>query len=144
MKNPSHAKNDPRILKFFDCIYYSVQILESQYRDLNGVVASLKPSDSSKIIRALAVAWSIVDTLNRIREVAQNVPGLSNKTPELKAFLDSTKVVAKFRNYIQHLRNELGKQNLDNFPVWGTFSWINNDDSTICYTSFTGTTAGNG
>lgn len=45
----------------------------------------------------------------RLREVAQAVPGLSMKTPELRLFLNDTAIAEEFRRYIQHLRTELSK-----------------------------------
>jgi hypothetical protein len=135
-----HSKEDPRLFKFLDCIHYSLAILNTQYYDLSSILAKLTPSDSDQIVRALAVSWSIVDSIHRIREVAQNIPGLSGQTPQLKSFINDTSIVEDFRDYIQHLRNELAKINLDNFPVWGSFSWIEDkDNQEICHTALTGT-----
>jgi len=138
-----HSKDDPRLFRFLDFIYYSLEVLNVQYNDLNGILIKLKPSDSKEIIHALAISWSIIDSIHRIREVAQNIPGLSSKTPQLKSFLDETKIVEVYRDYIQHLRNELSKIELDPFPVWGNFSWIDNEDKITCHTAFTGSVVGN-
>lgn len=138
-----HPKEDQRLFKFLDCIHYSLAILNTQYNDLSSILAKLTPSDSDQIIRALAVSWSIVDSIHRIREVAQNIPGLSGQTPQLKSFINDTNIVEDFRGYIQHLRNELAKIDLDNFPVWGSFSWIDKDNQEICHTALTGTVIGN-
>jgi hypothetical protein len=138
-----HSKDDLRLFRFLDCIHYSLEVLNIQYNDLNSILAKLKPSDSSQIIRALAVSWSIVDSIHRIREVAQNIPGLGGDAPQLKSFLYDTRIVDVYRDYIRHLRNELSKTDLDKFPVWGSFSWIDNEDKKTCHTAFTGSVIGN-
>jgi len=65
-----------------------------------------------------------VDVVHRIREVAEALPGLSKKEQPLRAFLSATAVVEDFRHYIQHLRSELSKKDVNPFPVWGSLSWI--------------------
>lgn len=137
--NNKHPSQDPRLFRFLDCIHYSKIILMDQHKQLNQIIDELVPTNSDLIIRCISISWAIVDSIHRIREVAQNIPGLSAKNENLKSFLNNTHIVEDFRHYIQHLRSELAKTTLDNFPVWGSFSWVDNKDNTVSNTAVTGT-----
>jgi hypothetical protein len=86
--------------------------------------------------------WSFIDVVNRIREIAQAIPGLSNRNHGLVAFLESTKQAENYRHYIQHLRSELLKKELNPFPVWGSLSWVDPEDPTCSYMVFIGAQIG--
>jgi hypothetical protein len=86
--------------------------------------------------------WSFVDTVHRIREVAQAIPGLSRKNTELRLFLDTTIIAGEFRDYIQHLRSELSKLPGNTFPVWGSLSWVDPTDPQLTHTALAGAQVG--
>jgi hemerythrin-like domain-containing protein len=44
-----------------------------------------------------------------------------------------TKIAEYYRHYIQHLRQELTKRDLNLFPVWRTLSWVDPEDSNNTY-----------
>ncbi|MFI5364203.1 MAG: hypothetical protein ACHQ4J_01140 [Candidatus Binatia bacterium] len=110
-------------MKCLDGLHYSFAILEFVYAPLYDLCTQI-PSDSSALFPALWHCWSFVDIVQRIREIAQAIPGLSGKDTHLKSFLDSTSVAEEFRHYIQHLRAELSKKQTNPFPVWGTLAWV--------------------
>ncbi|MBI4566251.1 MAG: hypothetical protein HY716_16320 [Planctomycetes bacterium] len=118
-----HAATDIRIVKCLDGLHYSFEILDYAYADLYTTCVKIK-EDPSAIVPALWRCWTIVDTIHRIREIAQATPGLSKKAPELVAFLKGTDLAKDYRHYIQHLRKELSKNPVDPFPVWGSLSWV--------------------
>jgi hypothetical protein len=95
-------------------------------------------SSQASVHNAFWRAWSFVDTVHRIREVAQNVPGLSSKNHELRIFLSSTSIAEDFRHYIQHLRQELSKVPGNALPVWGSLSWVDPNDPMLCHTALAG------
>ena len=123
-----HASKDERIYRFYDSIHFSQEILKHQKSELDKILIKISPDDYDYIFKALIISWAIVDSINRIREIAQNIPGLSRRNRILINFLNQSAIVEDFRHYIQHLRKELAKKELDDFPVWGNFSWI--DEST--------------
>lgn len=133
-----HVSEDPRLYKFFEAMHYSDFVLRQNYDELNSLIEHLEKENGSAIVRAQMICWTIIDTIHRIREVAQNIPGLSRRNEHLKKLVQETAIVEKFRNYVQHLRNELSKKEMNNFPVWGSFSWIDHNDPRVSHTAISG------
>ena len=119
---------DIRKIQCLDGLHYSFQMLRHYYADLWDTCCKI-PTDNSKAIPALASCWGFIDALHRIREIAQSVPGLNVKHPEMRAFLSTSFLAEDYRHYIQHLRGELAKSQPNSFPVWGTLSWADNNKS---------------
>lgn len=127
-----HASSDIRIVKCLDGLHYSFEILEYIYSPLHEVCSQVKV-DRSSLLPALWRCWSFIDVVHRIREVAQALPGLSKKDRELVTFLDATKLAEEFRHYLQHLRSELSKRDVNPFPVWGSLAWVDPVNSASSY-----------
>jgi hypothetical protein len=132
-----HAKNDLRLFRFFDGINNCLAMLEVNHGDLTRIVGALSPKDAPGILRAMSLAWTLVDIVHRSRELAQALPGLGKKEPAVREFLAATQLAEDFRHYIQHLRSELAKPSIGPFPVWGSFSWV--DSEGMCHTACQGT-----
>ena len=126
-----------RSLKCLDGLYYSFEMLDYSYSDLYELCIGIK-EDSKKIIPALTKSWLFIDSVHRIREISQAIPGLSGKNKELKEFLKITEISEFYRNYIQHLRGELSKKDINTFPAWGNLAWVDPKDSTISYIAILG------
>lgn len=114
---------DFRKIRCWDGLHFSFQLLHHHYSSLWETCCKI-PTENPKLIPALAGCWGFIDALHRIREIAQSVPDLSVKAPEMRAFLSATKVAEDGRHYIQHLRNELANDPPNTFPVWGSISWV--------------------
>ena len=127
-----HASSDIRIVKCLDGLHYSFETLKYVYSSLHEVCSNITENQEA-LIPAIWQCWSFVDVLHRIREIAQAMPGLSKKDKELTAFLEATKLAEEYRHYIQHLRSELSKPNINPFPVWGSLSWVDPKDISKTY-----------
>lgn len=115
---------DVRKIRCLDGLHYSFQMLRHYYTGLWETCCEI-PGSNAKLIPALASAWGFIDALYRIREIAQAVPGLSAKQPDMQAFLSASGLAEDYRHYIHHLRGELANDLPTNsFPVWGTLSWV--------------------
>jgi len=125
----------------FDGLHYSFELLGYFYQGLHKVCCAI-PADNSKVIPALASCWGFIDTLHRIREIAQAIPGLSVKHQEMRAFLEATTLAEEYRHYIQHLRHELGKDPPNSFPVWGSLSWVDENKPDRSYIAIFGADIG--
>ncbi len=136
-----HASTDTRLVRCLDGLAISFAMLDQIQQDLHMVCAAIKDNKKS-LPGAFLRCWSFIDTVHRIREVAQAVPGLSSKTAELRLFLDATAIAEEFRNYIQHLRSELSKVPGNTFPVWGSLSWVDPNDSLLTHTALAGAQVG--
>jgi hypothetical protein len=69
-------------------------------------------------------AWSIVDSLHRLRELLDSFPNLQKRSMTYKVFRRVTEPVEALRNHAQHLRGQLSNPELGHLPVWGTVSWL--------------------
>ena len=132
-----HASTDLRLVKCLDGLHYSFALLEHAYDGLHQMCAAIN-TDRAQLVPVLSKCWMFVDLVHRIRELAQAIPGLSGKTKELRSFVKATQVAESFRHYIQHLRGELSKTEVNPFPVWGTLSWVDGDDSSKSHTAVIG------
>lgn len=127
-----HASTDIRKVKCLDGLHYSFELLDYNYSKMHESCLAIN-EDQNNLIPALSKCWSFVDLVHRIREIALALPGLSGKSEELCTFLNTTSVSEDFRHYIQHLRRELSKKEINNFPAWGTLSWVDGKDNSISY-----------
>lgn len=118
-------------------MHYSFQMMYLSQEKLWETCCAI-PSDNSQAVLALSLCWSFIDSLHRVREIAQATPGLNKKDLEMRMFLETTAVSEDFRHYIQHLRQELNKEPPNAFPVWGSLSWVDPADSTKAYTAHLG------
>jgi hypothetical protein len=113
---------------FHDGIYYSVEITRRIYGDLVERCHALgqfqfdNPIDLG--VRAIADAWSIVDSLYRIRRLLENMPGIKQNSPQLQLFYRKTSCLKTLRNSIQHLDEYLDKYAVYKIPAWGRLSWV--------------------
>ncbi len=116
-----------RKIRCFDGLHYSFSLLQLLQSGLWETCCKI-PADNSQAVPALAACWGFVDTLHRIREIVLGLPGLSQKDPEMRAFLRATEIVEEYRNYVQHFRRELHTPASKSFPVWGSLSWVHADN----------------
>lgn len=130
---------DVRKVRCLDGLNYSFQMLRHYYAGLWETCCEI-PGDNSRIIPALASGWGFIDAVHRIREIAQAVPGLSAKHPEMQAFLSASGPAEDYSHYIHHLRGELANDAPANsFPVWGTLSWVDPANPTRSHMAVLGT-----
>ena len=117
------------MILFLDGIRYSLQAFELSSRRLAETLHHLAHltkdrEDLGELISAATVdAWSIVDSVHRLRELLQQLPGLKKNTPELQLFLRRTASIEDLRHYFQHFRTEIDSFVEKSMPLWGTISW---------------------
>lgn len=137
INNLNYASLDIRNIKCYDGLDFSFKMLDYHYKGLYELCLDIPNSNSRNLPAVISKSWGCIDTVHRIREVAQAIPGLSKKNEYLRAFLKETYVAEKYRHYIQHLRSELGNKDERKCPIWGSISWVDSTDSRVSYvTSF--------
>lgn len=134
-----HAKDDPRLMRFRDGFWFSREILKREHAELEALRLKLSPESMDDAVHAVATAWQIVDVVHRVRDLADGVPGVNKKAgSRTHAFLRATTIAERFRHYVQHLRGEVSKPEVDRFPVWGALSWVSAADERTLHTTFLG------
>ncbi len=124
---------DRRQAVFLDGIRYSVEMADLAYGRLRSGLWALSSEDGmddaqgqvSPFVEPFLDAWSIVDSVHRLRQLLEQMPGLKKaKSPPYQLFLRKTSPVEQFRHAIQHLRNELDRMSSQRWPVWGVLDWV--------------------
>jgi hypothetical protein len=125
---PGNSENKQTL--FFDGIRYSVEMAALAYARLqqtlynitmNCLNASTNPVD---FVPAILDAWSIIDSVHRLRILIHKVPGMKKQTPRFQIFDRSTSSIKDLRNFIQHLDEETQDLVGQNMPIWGMLSWF--------------------
>jgi hypothetical protein len=126
---------DRRQLLYLDGIRYAIAMADLAYRRLYDVLlaeshrfareeAAPAGQSGQTITSVLLDAWMMVDSVNRLRQLLDEMPGLKKKQTPLLAFRAATNVVPDLRNAVQHLRGEFSKLVAANQPVWGAVTWL--------------------
>jgi hypothetical protein len=134
-------RQDPRIKRSLDALYYSRELLKYNYNQLYQQYSSLSYEPKKlkrQIIPVLSSVWAVLDHVYKIREIARAIPGLSHQDKQRKEYLRKTEGVEILRHYNQHLQNRLAKNEIDNFPVFGSISWVDQIDPKFYYIAYYG------
>lgn len=121
---------ETRTILFLDGIRYSIEISHLAYLRLVDTlerVAALSGTASDEladlIVTSVSDAWAMIDSVHRLRELVEHLPGLRRKDPNVQVLLRSTEVVEELRNRVQHFRSEIDDFLPAKAPLWGSISW---------------------
>jgi len=120
-----------------DALHYSFELLGYYYSSLWETCCKIQ-KDNTQLVPALAGGCGFIEVVHRIREVSQSIPSLSHNHPEMRIFLSASSLAVEYRNYFQHLRNELGKNPPNPFPVWGSLSWVDAENPKLAHLALLG------
>lgn len=122
---PPHVEARDKVI--LDGLRYSLEIADAAHRRLRETlwqISSGKDDDPvDEYVGAVADAWSIVDSLNRLQTLCKS------RSPYLGGdfctkYAESVSPVVKLRNAVQHLHARFDKLVADKEPVWGVLSWM--------------------
>ena len=124
-------KRDPKekFVTLYDTAKKCLLILDHLYIDLeNGISlandADKIESDSSIVIEIYIAALGLIDYFHRLHEIVSAMPLVRNNQPELRNLRKSLEPVKECRNYLQHMRGDLMKNDPITYPILGAVSWI--------------------
>lgn len=109
---------------FLDAIQYSVDMADLAHSRLQAVLAAGAPSQEGPSVSVVLDAWSMVDSLHRLRELVDQMPGIKANSPTLQLLLRNTDDVEHLRNGVQHLRGSIDELVTENVPLWGVLNWV--------------------
>ncbi len=149
-KSPSQPDQFKRLVFYLDGIRYSFGMIKIAHDRLRETIYSLQTKNWEKKYLCTVTpsimldAWSVIDSVHRLRNLLMQVPLLKKNSPELRIFYDKTKGIEDLRNTIQHLRNEAEDFLDKNLPAMGILTWVvllkPNDESASLYALVAGTT----
>ncbi len=114
---------------FIDGIRFTFEMIDVAYVRLLYILEQITIDEPFRkahpMAEAFMEAWSIIDSIHRLRCLINQIPGIKQKElPHRKIFLNKTKDIEEFRHTIQHLNNDIAKLADQNEPAWGTLSWF--------------------
>jgi hypothetical protein len=114
---------------FIDSMRFTFEMIDVAYVRLLYILEQITVDDSFRDLHPMAEAfmeaWSIIDSIHRLRCLIEQAPGIKQKElPQRRIFLDKTKNVEDFRHTIQHLNNDISKLADQNESAWGILTWF--------------------
>ncbi len=124
---------------FLDGIRVAAEVMDSAYSRLSETLLDLSGRDSAihlacrdsasavregAIITAVQDAWTIVDSVHRLRCLLRRMPGVKQKAPGRQTFYRATSTIEALRNAVQHLDSEIDNLVKLGVPLWGTIQWL--------------------
>jgi hypothetical protein len=121
-----------RTIFVLDGLSYTFAMAEIASLRLRSTVAQIDENAGEQLkVSALLDAWTIIDAAHRTRGLIQSLAGYrAERRPRGRVFLDATETVEDLRNFIQHLREEIGQLPEKCPPLWGSLSWAGSDGLT--------------
>jgi hypothetical protein len=117
----------PLQASYLDALRISIHAADVAYERLVANLDGLNHASPDRQARGLSAhmdAWTVVDTVARLRALVQLTPGYKKKASSRKLFLKRTEVVRSLRNTFQHLDGDLGTLTAADAPVLGSLTWI--------------------
>jgi hypothetical protein len=113
---------------FLDGIRYSVEMADLAHSRLQAallqhtqnVESASEGATGEHYLHTAAFqdAWSIVDSLHRLRGLLSQMPGVKQNAPPLQVFRRQTDVVEDLRNGVQHLNHHIDALVAQKLPTW--------------------------
>jgi hypothetical protein len=118
-----------KFVVLYDTAKKCLLILDHLYANLeNGTNQAM---DATKIKQDLSIVTSIyisalglIDYFHRFHEVVAAMTLIRKDRPELKQLGKTIEPVKECRNYLQHMRGDLMKNDSIDYPILGAISWI--------------------
>jgi hypothetical protein len=116
---------------FFDSIRVTAEMADLSYGRLEAGLRRIgladpgdKGSLGTELVAAMHDAWSLVDSLHRLRGLFDRCPGLQKSTVTYKRFRHATNGITDLRNFAQHLNTAIADVAATDSPAWGTLNWL--------------------
>ena len=135
-----NRKPQEKFVTLYDTAKKCLLILDHLYADLeNGTIlamdAAKAETDSLISIKLYITALGLIDYFHRFHEIVSAMPLIRKDQPELKNLTKALTPVRECRNYLQHMRNDLMKNDPITYPILGAISWIDKDRNYILFSS---------
>lgn len=121
---------DRKVTLFLDGIRCSVEMADLAYSRLQNTLFNLthncdNPSTRHwEFISAISDAWSVVDSVHRLRGLLKCAPFITKGSPGLSIFEQHTETIKLLRNSIQHLYTKIDMYVSQGLPVLGALGWF--------------------
>ena len=122
---------DPKRRLFVDGIRYAVEMADMAYSRLCQTLLALVVENrgrtdglGQRIVSSMLDAWSVIDSVQRLRNLLVRTPRLSKRAPPVILFNQCTEKVEELRHIAQHLDEKIYQFVQKEMPIWGSLSWF--------------------
>ncbi|MGH7950155.1 MAG: hypothetical protein ACREQF_13085 [Candidatus Binataceae bacterium] len=136
---------NPRQAMFLDATRFTIEMADFAMERLLAILSAItSPTPANLGPHSFAVppfldAWSIVDSIHRLRGLFERMPGLAkkNRSPEFRRFLTVANDVKILRDAVQHMKKEIGAiADVPRVgPIWGVLTWVTFQPDGCCISS---------
>jgi hypothetical protein len=139
LRRPPNNLN-PKQAQFLDGVRLCVEMTDLAYQALVEQLRAFTPDPGNTASRmlftapAFMFAWSIIDSVHRLRGLVDHFPGIEKRQqiPEIRGFLDKAASVESLRHAVQHMEGTIRQEATQGHAVWGYLSWaVNKKDDTV-------------
>ena len=113
----------------YDTAKKCLLILDHLYSDFEKGTLQARDGDRVKNDPSVAIeiyisALGLIDYFHRFHEIISAMTLIRKDRPELKKLKDALEPVKACRNYLQHMRGDLMKNDPIKYPILGAISWV--------------------
>ena len=114
-----------RQILYFDGLRLSAEMAGLSFDRLRNLLVDIterKNPPDDRAIRALADAYSVIDSVHRFRELLQATPGIKHNVA-FELFARKTDQVKTLRHVVQHINREVDQIVKEGWAALGTLTW---------------------
>lgn len=135
-------KRDPqeKFVILYDTAKKCLLILDHLYADFEN--GTLQAKDAAKVENAPSVvteiyisALGLIDYFHRFHEIISAMTFIRKDLPEVKKLKKELKPVKYCRNYLQHMRGDLMKNDPIKYPILGAISWVHEGRNYVLFSN---------
>ena len=118
---------DQKQVRFIDAIRLTAEGVDIAYERLVDELSNFENECERrdyKVASLVLDAWSVIDSVHRLRGLVDNMPRYKGRAPSKQIFLRATKDVVDLRNSVQHLGTDIDSLAESELPVLGALTWI--------------------
>ena len=136
MEKPVDKIRQVKFVRLYDIAKRCLILIDHVYDKINNSTKILEnpknPTDDEyQTFELYLDIFNFIDFSHRFLQIIDSMPLLSKKHAEAKKLNNTASVIKDCRNYLQHLRREISKEEIIDFPILGSFSWISNSRNYI-------------
>lgn len=117
---------DVRQAESLEAIAFAANVVDFVYRRLLETLPGSPEDGQVPIEGAFADAWTMIDWLHRIDGLVRDCRGVSERSVEVRDFLNGSSLVETHRHLIQHPQRSLAATSESGRSSWGHIAWISN------------------
>lgn len=129
-----------KFVVLYDTAKKCLLILDHLYTDFeNGIHQAtdedIVNDDFSIVTKIYISALGLIDYFHRFNEIVSAMTLIRKDQPELKTLTKAIAPVKECRNYLQHMRSDLMKNEPIEYPILGAITWIHEGRNYILFSN---------